>query len=93
LAEAGYAVAVPCNASREAADEVVAEIRSRGGRAGIARADLGNSEEVERLVPAAAAAVGPVTLLVNNAVAMAARLPMSRPPSSTSRGLAPSPGR
>jgi NAD(P)-dependent dehydrogenase (short-subunit alcohol dehydrogenase family) len=67
LAEAGYAIAVHANASRAEADAVCAEIRNAGGRAAAVQADLREHAEVLNLVPAANAAVGPLTLLVNNA--------------------------
>src|SRR6187200_2121110 len=67
LVEAGYAVAVHANSSRAEADAVCAEIRSKGGRAEAVQADLTDHAQVLKLVPAAAAAVGPLTLLVNNA--------------------------
>ena len=67
LAEAGYAVAVHANSSRQEADALCADIRSKGGRAQAVQADLGDHAQVLKLVPAAAAAVGPLTLLVNNA--------------------------
>jgi NAD(P)-dependent dehydrogenase (short-subunit alcohol dehydrogenase family) len=69
LAEDGWAVALCIRhdrADREAA-EVSREIESRGARAVVLKADLRDMKAVERLVPDAAAALGPVTLLVNNA--------------------------
>jgi NAD(P)-dependent dehydrogenase (short-subunit alcohol dehydrogenase family) len=63
----GYAVAVHARRSRAAAESVVAEIAAAGGRAAVVEADLSDHDAVLRLVPAAAAAVGPLTLLVNNA--------------------------
>ncbi|EJW10602.1 FolM Alternative dihydrofolate reductase 1 [Rhodovulum sp. PH10] len=67
LARAGFAVAVHARASREQADALCAEIVAAGGRAETVVADLADHAAVERLVPAAVAAVGPLTLLVNNA--------------------------
>jgi NAD(P)-dependent dehydrogenase (short-subunit alcohol dehydrogenase family) len=67
LARHGYAVAVQTRRSRAAADAVVAEIAAAGGRAAVVDADLADHAAVLRLVPAAAAAIGPLTLLVNNA--------------------------
>jgi NAD(P)-dependent dehydrogenase (short-subunit alcohol dehydrogenase family) len=67
LVRAGYAVAVHANTSRSEADEVCAEIRSKGGRAEAVQADLNDHAQVLKLVPSAVAAVGPLTLLVNNA--------------------------
>jgi NAD(P)-dependent dehydrogenase (short-subunit alcohol dehydrogenase family) len=67
LARRGYAVAVQTRHSRDAAARLVAEIAAAGGRAAVVEADLAEHAEVLRLVPAAAAQVGPLTLLVNNA--------------------------
>ena len=66
LAQRGYAVAIHAHRSRSAAEHLAGEIRSGGGLAGIVMADLSDHADVERLVPAAAA-IGPLTLLVNNA--------------------------
>jgi NAD(P)-dependent dehydrogenase (short-subunit alcohol dehydrogenase family) len=67
LAQAGYAVAVHANTSRAEAETVCAEIRSKGGRAEPVQADLADHAQVLELMPAALAAIGPLTLLVNNA--------------------------
>lgn len=67
LAEAGYAVAIHCNASRGEAEALAAGLRAAGGNAGVVMADLADPVAVEGIVPAAEAALGPVTLLVNNA--------------------------
>jgi NAD(P)-dependent dehydrogenase (short-subunit alcohol dehydrogenase family) len=67
LARAGYAVAIHANRSLKAAEELRDNIARNGGRAGVVAADLADHDEVLRLVPAAVAAVGPLTLLVNNA--------------------------
>jgi NAD(P)-dependent dehydrogenase (short-subunit alcohol dehydrogenase family) len=67
LAQRGYAVAVQTRHSGDAAAALVAEIVAAGGRAAVVEADLADHAAVLRLVPAAAAQVGPLTLLVNNA--------------------------
>jgi NAD(P)-dependent dehydrogenase (short-subunit alcohol dehydrogenase family) len=67
LARAGYAVAIHANASVRAAEEVCAQVVQAGGTAAVVPADLADHEAVLGVVPAAAAAVGPLTLLVNNA--------------------------
>jgi len=67
LASNGLAVGVHYNSSAEAADAVVAEIRSRGGKAVALQADLADEAAVEGLVPAATAALGPLGVLINNA--------------------------
>ena len=67
LARRGYAVALQARHSRAAADALVGEITAAGGRAATVAADLADHAAVLGLVPAAAAAIGPLTLLVNNA--------------------------
>ncbi len=67
LAGAGYAVAIHAHRSLEAAQELAAEIAAAGGTAAVVSADLADHDDVAGLVAAAAAAVGPLTLLVNNA--------------------------
>jgi NAD(P)-dependent dehydrogenase (short-subunit alcohol dehydrogenase family) len=67
LAHAGYAVAIHANRSLKAAVELRDNIAHEGGRASVVAADLADHDGVLGLVPAAVAAVGPLTLLVNNA--------------------------
>jgi NAD(P)-dependent dehydrogenase (short-subunit alcohol dehydrogenase family) len=67
LSQAGYAVALHANRSRADAEKLAGEITSVGGRATVVLADLADPEALARLVPAAAVAFGPMTLLVNNA--------------------------
>lgn len=67
LAGRGFTVAIHCNRSRSDADALAATIRADGGRAEVLQADLLDAQAVEALMGAASAAIGPVTLLVNNA--------------------------
>ena len=67
LAAHGFAVAIHCNASREAADRLAADIAAQGGRAVVVQADLGDADAAGRIIAEAAAALGPVQVLVNNA--------------------------
>jgi NAD(P)-dependent dehydrogenase (short-subunit alcohol dehydrogenase family) len=67
LADAGYAVAVHHHASHAEAEALVSEIDRAGGRAAAFAADLADEAQVERLLPSALAALGPVGVLVNNA--------------------------
>ncbi|RDI59219.1 SDR family oxidoreductase [Microvirga subterranea] len=67
LAREDYAVAIHCNRSSREAEEVATRIRSAGGQAAVVKADLADGAAVEGLVAAASAALGPLTLLVNNA--------------------------
>ncbi|WP_431860741.1 SDR family oxidoreductase [Azospirillum sp.] len=67
LAAQGWAVGVHHNRSHADAESVVAEIRAAGGRAVAVAADLTVEAEVQNLLPAVAEALGPLTVLVNNA--------------------------
>src|SRR6476659_7893848 len=67
LHRAGYAVAIQANRSVAEAEALRDEIARAGGRAAVVRADLSDHAAVAALVPAAVKAVGPLTLLVNNA--------------------------
>jgi NAD(P)-dependent dehydrogenase (short-subunit alcohol dehydrogenase family) len=66
-ARRGYAVCVNYLKNEERADEVVAEIRSGGGRAILVQADTANEDEVVKLFERVDLELGPVTALVNNA--------------------------
>ena len=65
-AERGYAVCVNYVSNRAAAEKVVAGITSAGGQAVAVQGDVAREEDVKRVFDAAAA-LGPVTALVNNA--------------------------
>jgi NAD(P)-dependent dehydrogenase (short-subunit alcohol dehydrogenase family) len=67
LAAHGFAVAIHCNRSRAEADALAASIRTAGGRATVVVADLCDRDAAGRVVAEAAAALGTVRLLVNNA--------------------------
>lgn len=67
LAHEGYAVVVNYATSRAAADEVVAEIESAGGRALPIGADVSCPADRQRLVSETCQALGRLDLLVNNA--------------------------
>ncbi|MBB5690161.1 SDR family oxidoreductase [Roseomonas alkaliterrae] len=67
LAEAGFDLAIHYAASAEEAEATAQAIQTLGRRAVTLRADLAREEEVARLLPEAAAALGPVGVLVNNA--------------------------
>lgn len=67
LARAGFAVAITYNRSADEAVEVVRAIEADGGTAAALRVDLADEAEMVQAVPAAVDAVGPLTLLVNNA--------------------------
>lgn len=67
LHRAGYAVAIHTQNSLDQAQALRDEVVRGGGRASVVRADLSDQGEVAALVHNATRAVGPLTLLVNNA--------------------------
>ncbi|WP_214474098.1 SDR family oxidoreductase [Mesorhizobium sp. dw_380] len=67
LAGHGFAVAIHSNRSHDEADELAAGINQSGGRAAVVGADLTDMDAVSDLVGQAEAALGPISLLVNNA--------------------------
>jgi NAD(P)-dependent dehydrogenase (short-subunit alcohol dehydrogenase family) len=69
LAAEGWAVAVHYHRSADEAESLVEAIEAGGGRAEAIAADLADAGAVEALLPAVAATLGPVGLLVNNASA------------------------
>jgi len=66
LADAGWDVVVHYRGAAADAEALVAEIEGRGRRAHALHADLSVEAETEALMPAAAA-LGPITCLINNA--------------------------
>lgn len=66
-AERGYAVCVNYRSDAAAANEVVAHARKAGAEAMATQGDVAVEADVLRLFDAAAARLGPVTALVNNA--------------------------
>jgi NAD(P)-dependent dehydrogenase (short-subunit alcohol dehydrogenase family) len=67
LAQRGHDVAVHYSSSEDEAEAVASEIRALGRRAQTFRADLLVEAETKGLIPAVTAALGPLTVLVNNA--------------------------
>ncbi len=67
LAERGAAVGVNFQTRAEEAHSVVAQIRSAGGQAIAARADVSISAQVDEIAARVAGELGPVDVLVNNA--------------------------
>ncbi|MEX0851745.1 MAG: SDR family oxidoreductase [Bauldia sp.] len=67
LAANGWAVAIHYNRSRDDAERLAAGITASGGRAALVNGDFAEPECLKRLVHQAADALGPPTLLVNNA--------------------------
>lgn len=67
LARAGFDIALHYRFSEAEAQATADEIHALGRRAVALKADLEQLDQVERLVPAAVAALGPLGVLVNNA--------------------------
>jgi len=88
LAAGGWHVAVHYHHSADEARQVVAEIEAAGGRAQALAADLAQETEAAALVPAAAQALGPLTLLVNNAAIFERDDPSSASAQSWQRHMA-----
>ena len=66
-AERGYAVCVNYRANGAAAEAVAAAARAAGAKAIAVQADIAREADVVRLFDTAAAELGPITALVNNA--------------------------
>jgi NAD(P)-dependent dehydrogenase (short-subunit alcohol dehydrogenase family) len=64
-AKSGYDVAIHHRDAQSDAESVRAQIGALGQRATVLAADLSREDEVAALIPAAGAALGPVTLLIN----------------------------
>ncbi|WP_016699391.1 SDR family oxidoreductase [Actinoalloteichus spitiensis] len=67
LGSEGHHVVVGYRYDRDAADRVVADVTSAGGRATACAVDIADEDAVDRLFEVAAERCGPVTGLVNNA--------------------------
>ena len=67
LADAGYDIAVHCNHSVAEGKEVADLIRAKGRRATVVAGDLAEFATLERLIAQSTAALGPLTVLINNA--------------------------
>jgi NAD(P)-dependent dehydrogenase (short-subunit alcohol dehydrogenase family) len=75
-AEKGWAVAVNYTANPKAAEDVVAQIKQKGGEAMSVQADVANEEQVMAMFEKVRSTLGPLQGLVNNAgvVDVSARL-------------------
>ena len=67
LGRAGYAVAIHGRGPSEEAEALRVELTANGGLAAIVTGDLADPAAMDRLIPQAREALGPVKLLVNNA--------------------------
>ncbi len=73
----GATVAVHYNSSKDAAEEVAQAIKASGGDAFVLQGDLRKSSECERVVNEAAARLGRIDVLINNAGALVQRQPIT----------------
>src|SRR5215472_10025971 len=67
LGEAGASVVVNSSKSKESADKVVADIKSKGGTAIAIQGDVSKKQEVARIFSEAKKHFGKLDILVNNA--------------------------
>ena len=67
LARAGFDVVIHYGTSQDAAEAVAEEVRALGRRAAVVQGDLSDEAAVKAIVPAAVAALGVLSVLVNNA--------------------------
>lgn len=67
LAEQGCAIVVHYNTSTAEAEQLIAEIGKKNGKAAMIAADLGDSKQTKKLFADAAKKFGPITMLINNA--------------------------
>src|SRR5690606_29991433 len=67
LARAGFDIAIHYRSSSDEAEAVAAEVRGHGRRAAIFDADLAEAAAAHDLVARATGALGPLSVLVNNA--------------------------
>jgi len=67
LARNGFNVAIHCNTSRAGAEQACHSVKAMGRAAVVLQADLAAEAATECLLPDAAAALGPIGVLINNA--------------------------
>ena len=67
LAADGWAIAAHYAGSQAEAEDLATDIKNNGGNAIALQADLRDAGAVDKLVPDAVAALGPLTALINNA--------------------------
>ncbi len=74
FAQAGCAVAVHYNASREQAQQVAADVKAAGARVALVGGDVMVEADVKRIVAETLAAFGRIDVLINNAGGMLGRV-------------------
>lgn len=67
MASRGWQIAIHYRHSAEAAEDLAGEIRALGSKAVALKGDLAIADDVDALIPACVAALGPPCCLVNNA--------------------------
>ncbi len=67
LARDGHDIVIHCNTSRHEAGEVAAQISAMGRRVHVVQGDLAAVPTPDRLISEASAALGAITVLINNA--------------------------
>lgn len=77
FAAAGCKVGIHYNASRNQAEEVAADVRLAGGDAHLVGGDFTDSARVRAVVDEAAAAMGGLDILINNAGGLVKRVPVA----------------
>jgi 3-oxoacyl-[acyl-carrier protein] reductase len=78
LAQQGVAVAVHYNTSEAAAMKLLAEIRDSGGKAVALQGDIAKRGGARKLVEEAAASLGGLDILINNAGSLVSRTPFEQ---------------
>jgi Dehydrogenases with different specificities (related to short-chain alcohol dehydrogenases) len=67
LARSGASVIINYNSNKAAAESVLVDINSSGGKASVIQADVSEPKQVERLVKESTRIFGDISILVNNA--------------------------
>jgi 3-oxoacyl-[acyl-carrier protein] reductase len=80
MADLGASVAVGYNSNQHGAEQVVESIAQKGGKAISLSADMRITREIERLVAATIAQLGPIDILVNNAGSLLERISLMEIP-------------
>ncbi len=87
LAAEGVLTAVNYRRSKSEAEQVVAEITRRGGRAAAFQADVADYDQVRRMVADVTRELGPIDILVNNAGSVAQQLFLDTTPDDWHRQI------
>ena len=88
LGQEGHQIAVNYTSREDAAEAVVSEIEAAGGKARSFRADVSDAAQVDDLFVQVGQALGPVTVLVNNAGITADNLMLRMSPEEFDRVIA-----